>query len=462
LIKYNYFQIFMNNFISARNIFETVFSRNKLLIIILLISFGLSIFYSFYFQITPLVDARAYDNIAQNIVNGPGYKEDLSLDMEHDYAIARVGPLYEYFLAGIYKIFGHHYGAVWFLQALLHALSAWLLYLTVLLVFSTNEKRKKIALWATAIFGFYPDLIEISAMLMTETLSLFFVCLFLYLFFRFFIDTKNCWLVLLLGLISGLAVLARPPVLFLLPIVYFLFFRKKLFWQAAVFSVALFLIFVPWTARNYKVYDEIMPFGAAGQFNFWIGNQPGGNGEQEPTLQQQHFLETHKATEINPESMRQFKNFVFNYPAEFIKLTLLRINKYFSVIRPMGFWFYQHGLGQALFIFSSALASVFLFIFGLAGAIKAWRAKEVKLNYLLGFLVFTPLIIFATVVETRYRFQVYPLLAIFAGYFIADFSKNSWLKSGALKVSLLLVALNGLADLLMSIERFKERINNFF
>ena len=436
--------------------------QNKILILLLAGSFLLSLSYSFHFQIKPLVDARAYDKIAQNIVSGLGYKEDIGMEMEHDFAIARVGPLYEYFLAGVYKIFGHHYGWVWFWQALLHSLSAWFLYQTALLAFLVNERKKKIALWAAGIFGFYPDLIEISAMLMTETLSLFFVCLFLYVFFYFFSQQKNWVLVFLLGLVSGLAVLARPPVLFLLPVVYFLFFRKKLWWQAAVFSIVLFMVFVPWTARNYQVYGEFMPFGAAGQFNFWIGNYHGGNGEQEPTLEHQQFLASHKATEINPESMKKFKEFIFDYPSEFIKLTLLRINKYFSVIRPMGFWFYQQGLGQALFIFSSALASIFLFIFGLGGIIKAATKRDEKLGYLIALTIFTPLIIFITVVETRYRFQIYPLLAIFAGYFVVYLStKRRWWMDRIFLLAIGLVSINGLLDLFLSANKFLERLNKF-
>lgn len=441
---------------------KNFFKQNKILVIILLGSFLVSLVYSLHFKITPLVDARAYDNIAQNIVNGNGYKEDSSIDMAHDFAIARVGPLYEYFLAGIYKVFGHSYNAVWFFQALLHALSTWLLYLTALLVFSNNEKRKAVALWAAGFFGFYPDLIEISAMLLTETFSLFFVCLFLYLFFRFFYQQKNQLLIVSLGLISGLAVLARPPVLFLLPVVYFLFYRKKLFWQAVVFSIALFLVFVPWTARNYQVYERFMPFGAAGQFNFWIGNQHGGNGEQEPTLEHQQFLLTHRAVDINPESMTQFKAFILNYPAEFIKLTLLRINKYFSVIRPMGFWFYQTGLGQFLFIFSSAVFSVFIFILGLGGILKAIAAKDEKLSYLAALTIFTPLIIFITVVETRYRFQIYPLLAIFAGYFLVYLAaKERWWADRIFWLAGGVVLGNGLLDLFLSANKFLEKLNKF-
>ena len=85
----------------------------------------------------------AYDVIASNLANGNGYREDLSVDLAHDYAIARVGPLYEYFLVGIYKIFGHNYFWVWFFQALLHAVSAWLIYKTTQIIFSDSEKKGK-------------------------------------------------------------------------------------------------------------------------------------------------------------------------------------------------------------------------------------------------------------------------------------------------------------------------------
>lgn len=437
--------------------------QNKILILILTGVFLVSLAYSFYFQIKPVVDARAYDNIAQNIANGQGYREHLTGELANDFAIARVGPLYEYFLAGIYTVFGHNYGVVWFFQALLHTASAWLLYLTALLIFSVNDRKKMIGLAAAGIFGFYPDLIEISAMLMTETLYLFLICLMVYFFFLF-LARGGYWRVIWLGLFSGLAVLARPPVLFLVPVILFSFWQKKNWRQALLFLAILILVFVPWAARNYQLYGEIMPFGSAGNFNFWIGNYHGGNGEQEPTVEQQQFLATHKAVEINSESMRHFKEFIFAYPGEFLKLTVLRVNKYFSVIRPMGFWFYQEGWGQALFILSSALASIFLFVFGLAGAIKAWLCREEKLRYLLAFLIFTPLIIFATVVETRYRFQIYPFLAILSGYFVISWlaEKSKLWQNRIFLISLVLVLINGLLDFILSLERFKDKISDFF
>ena len=97
-----------------------------------------------------------------------------------------------------------------------------------------------------------------------------------------------------------------------------------------------------------------MPFGAAGNFNFWIGNYHGANGEQGPTDEQMKFEQTHETKAINGESMKQFKNFLITHPGEFVKLTFLRVNKYFSIIRPMGFWFYQTGWGQFLLLLAGA------------------------------------------------------------------------------------------------------------
>ncbi|PIT93675.1 hypothetical protein COU00_03055, partial [Candidatus Falkowbacteria bacterium CG10_big_fil_rev_8_21_14_0_10_43_11] len=134
------------------------------------------------------------------------------------------------------------------------------------------------------------------------------------------------------------------------------------------------------------------------------------------------------------------------------------------VIRPMGFWFYQQGLGQLLFILSSVLSSVFLFIFGLGGIFKAIAIRDKRLYYLLAMAILTPLIIFITVVETRYRFQIYPLLAIFAGYFIVALSINEpkWRQEKMLWLAIVLVFLNGIIDLLLNLDKIKERFGLFF
>ena len=444
-----------------KNKIRDLFHGHRLLLCFIFGAFLISLAYSFYFRITPAVDARAYDVIAMNIVQGYGYRENPSVDIINDYAIARVGPVYEYFLAGLYAVFGHHYEAVWVAQALLRGLTVWLVYLIALLIFADDDKKKQIGLWSAAIIAFYPDLIEISAMLMIETLYLFFLCLMLYLFFLA-ARQRASWLIAALGGLAGLAVLTRPPALFLIPLFWFYFWRQKR-WPAIFLSALVLLaVFVPWTWRNWQTYDQIMPFGAAGNFNFWIGNYHGGNGEQVPTQEHIEFSAKHGVREINGESMKQFKTFLRQYPGEFAKLTLLRVSKYFSVVRPMGFWFYQKGLGQFIFILSSAAASVFLFILSLGGILKTVATKDKRLYYWLALTVMTPAIVFITVVETRYRFPIYPLLAVFAGYFIVSLAGSSrWWREKQLWLAAALIFSNGLVDLLLSANLIKERLGVF-
>lgn len=457
----------------ARIEFSNISRQKKILFIILFFSFVTSLVYSFYFQIKPQVDARAYDTIAWNLVKGNGYRENLEVDILHDYAIARVGPLYEYLLAGIYTVFGHHYEPVWILQAFLHALTAYFIFATALLVFKDSDKRETIGLWAAALIAFYPDLVEISAMLMIETLYLFLMCLMLHCFFRvvnYLPTAKNTdkksqslWLAVL-AIVSGLAILARPPIIFFIPIILFYLYKKGGKAHTLLYIFFFSLVFIPWTVRNYYTYDAFMPLGAAGSYNLWIGNHEGANGEQEQPQEALDFIASHKIQDLQEESAYQFKSFIIKHPVEFAGLTLRRVNKYVSVVRPMGFWFYQTGLSQFIFLCLSAASSFILFVFGLAGMIKSVRLKNSNLYYLLAFTVMTPLIIWITVVETRYRFQIYPLLAIFAGFFIVSLrtEKSQIWSNKILWLSMLLIFLNGMIDLFLSFDRLKERLGWFF
>src|SRR3990167_4640969 len=98
----------------------------KMILMVVGASFLLSLSYSFYYRVPLYVDARAYDEIAQNIAKGIGYRESPDLAIEQDHSIMRVGPGYEFFLASVYKIFGHHIEIIWILQALFQAASVWL------------------------------------------------------------------------------------------------------------------------------------------------------------------------------------------------------------------------------------------------------------------------------------------------------------------------------------------------
>ncbi len=391
-------------------------SQKKWLLLIIGVSFFVSLAYSFYFRIYPVVDAGVYDKIALHILGGYGYVEDLAKPLLYDHAITKVGPLYEYFLAVVYKVFGHYYEVVWIIQALLHALTALLLFLICKIVFKDNGAA--IGLIAAAALGFHPDLIEISAMLMIETAYLFFVTLTLWCFARLYYAPKNWQLTAALAVSIGVAIFLRPPVALFLPVILFFYLARKEYVRLAVFMILVAAIFMPWALRNYRIYSQFIPTTLVGAHNLWVGNTPQSDGGQisggyNPSTE---YTEKFGYADFARKANQEVLSFVLARPAEFAKLTAVRVMRYFSLIRPMGFWFYQRGVGQAVFVASSAAALAVLFVLGFAGMAMLFRQKNNLLNYLMIFALTAPLPLVFTVVQSRYRFQIYPFLAILGAY----------------------------------------------
>ncbi len=434
----------------------------SLLLGILVVSFFITLSYAFYFRIHPVVDAQAYDQIAMNLLQGCGFKEDCSNNFLHDPAITRAGPAYEFFLAGIYYIFGHQYEVVWIIQALLHVLTAYMLYLSAKRLFV--EKGEKIGLIAAAIIAFHPDLIEIAAMLMTETFYLFFVSLFIYLFARVYRDPANSFLSIVLGVITGLAILSRPPVMLFVPVVLYLYFTKKLLRQGLVFCVFLLLTLTPWTIRNYRVFDTFIPTTLIGEYNLWVGNTLESDGGQlsEGFNPVTHYGEFYGFATLKDEAKRQFFDFVFTHPGRFIELCVIRFMTYFSLIRPMGFWFYQTGISQATFVAVSGISIAALFILGFAGLVQLFREKKALYYYVIVLTLTAPILLIPTVVQSRYRFQIYPFLALSAAYLLARYTGERKSARSAIIMTMVVLGIITLCDVFIFRESIIEHINILF
>lgn len=415
------------------NKFLKFLKEERVIILICLAVFIASAAYAFFFRIQPSVDARTYDVVAMNIVEGKGFRFNLDVPVSLDDVITYQGPLYQYFLAGIYKIFGHYYEAIWIIQALLRALSALMLFLICVRIFTSSNnsklfflgfgKNERLMGWfAAALFGFYPDLIEIGAMLMTETLSIFSMILVVYIFIRHF-NQINFTGTFLLGFCVGITILVRSTVGIFLPVFMFYFWRRRAYAHLFLFLLLVIVIMTPWTVRNYLVYHQLIPTMANFGYNLWVGNHEGGDGEGAVMPEYDTVIKQYGIIGANYYAISKFKSFVSDHPFTYAKLTVLRTLKYFSFIRPMGFWFYQRGISQLIFVASSVLASVILFTFGFAGIFTIFKKEREnkQVIYLITFAFLTCLSIVPILIETRYRLSIYPFMAIFAGFFIARF-----------------------------------------
>lgn len=394
--------------------------QHRIIVIICILIFAVSATYAFYYRIGPAVDAGVYDQTAVNIIEGHGFRFNRSAPIAEDEIITFQGPLYQYFLAGVYLIFGHNYEAVWLIQALLRAFTALFLYLIAVKIF--NEAGMRVGWITAAVFGLHPDLIEIGAMLMTETFFIFLSVLAVYMFAILY-KNPSYLNSLFLGLSFGLAVLGRSSLgIFLLPFGFYFISRKE-YAKFVLFLAMLVLIMTPWTIRNYRVYGNFIPTMANFGYNFWVGNHEGGDGEGGNTPELAAAQKKYGYIGANYYAMEQFKKFVVTHPFEYTRLTISRTIKYFSFMRPMGFWFYQQGWGQLIFVASSVLGSLILFWTSFAGIFiwfKKWRENGL-LSYFFCFILLSALSLVPILYETRYRLPVYPFLALFSGFALSRF-----------------------------------------
>ena len=218
---------------------------------------------------------------------------------------------------------------------------------------------------AAVLVGFSPDLITLQGMLMSETLGIFLIILFVYLFFKFINREKQS--------ISGIALLAvcltltslvRTPAIFLIiPIAGYFVFRRQ--WKFLAVFLALFIVvFIPWTVRNYLIFHEFIPTNLAHGLDLAAGNHPGASGELEPYDLNGRLIAEYGYSKANSMLLKEAIGFIFSHPLEFLKITFYRISMYFSFARPTGFWFHLSGLSRILTLASSALYSAVLFFFG--------------------------------------------------------------------------------------------------
>jgi 4-amino-4-deoxy-L-arabinose transferase-like glycosyltransferase len=444
------------------------YSTKKYLGLLLVAIFAVSFVFSLYYQIRPTVDAKAYNNIAWNLARGYGYVEHErnAATPATDDAIVRVGPGYEFFLAGVYSALGHHIWIVWLLQALLRVGTAYVLFRIVLLLFNNNSGRESIALLAGAIFGFIPDLIILNGMLLAETLFITSLVFALYASFRA-LDKSTASLSA--SLWWGVSALVRPTALiFTLFYSAYAYITKR---RAGIVVVALLfpvLLLGAWSLRNSLLYRTPLFTTTAGAYALWVGNNPDATGGFDKTLEIQAIRDQNHSVELSKIGMRKYFEFLREEPVQFVMLQIRKTSMYFSVLRPSGFWFYvsERPVDRLLTLLLSSVATGFLFIMGGAGMYVYARRREKYHWFLISVALLQPLTVIPTYVETRYRAPFFPFLALFAAYLIyllwQQHKEHAPLLFRALFFSSILIMLLTLGDSLYSYDIIVERLQILF
>jgi hypothetical protein len=428
--------------------------------LLLLAVLACSLAYAFGFRIVPVEDARWYDTIGWNIAQGKGFRLSDEGTATDDPAIAIVGPAYVYFLAGIYRVFGHYLEPVWILQSLLHVLNVFLVFLLARKALPDSPAKHGYALLAAAVYGLNPDLIQIAAMLFTETLYLA-LLLTAALMMTAFFARPTARAAIAAAALLGFAILTRP--IALVPLAAFLALivlkRKWLLLPAALLTAAL--VIAPWTARNCAVYGRCILLTAAGGYDLWVGNNPNSSGEQLVTPEINQYKAEHGILEADRHGTEEYFRYLLSDPLGFLRLQLIKTAKFFSALRTSAWWFHLSGIARGITFLVSSPFYIFYLTLGGAGLYSALRRGPAAARIASVLALAVPAVVIPITVTSRMRYPMYPFLAVLSVLALLRL-RSSELRWRAVLASGAVVAAATVADLFISAPQIPDRIMHLF
>lgn len=176
-------------------------------------------------------------------------------------------PLYLYFVGVPVALFGT-LEAVKYAQCLAGALLV-----PALGLLGRRAFGERSGLLAAGAAAFYPELVWFASHFWAETV---FTVLLWWAMERLVAadDEGSARAALASGLLWGAAVLTRETVLYFLPVaaLWLAWRRKGGARRAAWLLAAAALLVVPWTVRNWLVFDAFVPVSTSGALNLWQGN----------------------------------------------------------------------------------------------------------------------------------------------------------------------------------------------
>ena len=198
--------------------------------------------------------ADGYYEVSRNIIEGHGYSAD-SAPPYTPYSFRP--PVYHYFIAGSYFLFGGYWGVIIF-QMLIGSV----LPLLAMRISRFVIDSRKIAIGVGVLLALEPYSILFSSILYTETFFTFLFFLSILFLFKYF--KEKIFYYSLISAFLGLTTLVKPTAQYL-PVLFALIFiwesrknlSKKVFIYTGVYVLVFLLTISPWLYRNYREFNVI-------------------------------------------------------------------------------------------------------------------------------------------------------------------------------------------------------------
>lgn len=367
-------------------------------------------------------DAVQYNEIAHSIAEGKGYA------LKDGTPTAIRPPLYPIFLAGIYSLLGTNVKIVQVTQAFLLAWVCIIIY-----YLGKNIFDSKIAYLASGIAIAYPLLVYPSYDLLSEALLIFLFSLTILCVLQ---SRDQHYYAILAGLVLSLSVLTKPTVLFALPFFVIWIFKNSVsdnrLSRTSMFLIAFFILFIPWTSRNYLVFQSFVPISNTGGVAFFDSHilPDRGLGFSATNKYPQEFHSTTDEAAKNRFLTSYTLKYIANHPGKILKQTALKVAMFFYPLD--GYW-YPFSFGSRYNVFWGCV-----FLFSLVGMhFSKWKSPGVQL------LLWTILSFFITIIISqgipRYRLPLEAVFILFSASGLNHFyhHRRSWI-TGILSINILI------------------------
>ena len=354
-----------------------------LLVGVLVVALGLRVT---YLQVTgiwhrpPEHDGIEYDFLAVHLLDGEGF----SLADGEPYGFRPPGlPVV---MALLYAVFGQSYLAVRLMNVVLGALTCLPIY-----YFTKRVWRWQTGVIAALGVAAHPLLIYFTGMIYPESLIIFLIAI-VFLLANWAMASGRIAAMVPLGLVSAVLIYVRPSLLlFGLGHVVWVWFsretiRKRLVAGGVLVAVILLLI-VPWSVRNWIVFDEFIWMATEGGVTFWASNNPLATGG---------WVEPSPETWLGPDPPRDLRGWpgltetesearfiaagvewIWGHPVEFLRLLPRKI------VRAWGINFGNEARQSDLPAPVSVAYSLFLLVCLIGFVLSLSRWREAMVLYLM-------------------------------------------------------------------------------
>jgi tetratricopeptide (TPR) repeat protein len=394
------------------------------------------------------VDARFYDGWARSILRGDWLGREVFYQ----------DPLYAYFLALCYKLFGAQADSARIVQAFLDTGTLGLLYGIGALSFGSWA-----GLAAAGLAACYGPLVYYTGLLDKTTFSIFLIALSLALFGL--ACRRGAFWSALAGVGAGLAALARGNML-----IAALGLGAWLFWPGAqakgrlrrglLFALGASCVIGAVALRNSLVGKDLVLVSANAGLNFRIGNNPYSVGAyMEPPflhgIPESEFpaskeyaersvgLGPMKASAVSAFYLRQGLQFIQDQPGAWLRLAARKLFLAANGLEIGETYSYDYFAERYALLRWAFLDFRLLFALGLLGACVFWA--RAGLHELHVFLLAYGLSLIVFFVTSRYRLPLIIPLALFGAWYLAEYlpkclahKARSWTHLGLAVVLLLL------------------------